>query len=314
MTCVVNNRFQHVGSFTDQLILNALEINLKMFLDHSFLTIGSWSDVDINQTNLITSSLCKLEADEDPAFKRGRSWVSARKEWVYDNSIEYNEKNPIDIQNIQVNNNTISSGYYIDYINGRIIFNEPKSPQTTIKASFSYRNIQIHRSSECNWWQIIESGIIDPKEMKSTGFGQWTIGPYHRVQMPCIVIDAVPRARSLPYELGSKSLKIEQDILFNILAEDKNTRNQLIDIIRLQQDNTIWLFDINKAAQDSKLPLDHKGSINPTGLTYLELINEYKWAKTYIKNIVLSEASSINGIYEGVARATFEIIFDSLID
>lgn len=314
MSCTVYNRFQHISSYTNQLILNSLEVNLKMFLDHAFLSIGSWSDVDINQTNLLTSSISKLEVDEDPSFKRGQSWVSAKKDWVYDTSIEYNEKNPITIDSVQVNNSTINTGYYIDYINGRIIFSQPKSPQSNIKVSYSYANIQTHRSSDCLWWKIVESGIIEPKDMKSTGYNQWTIGPYHKIQMPCIVIDAVPRARSLPYELGSKSLKIEQDVLFNVLAENKNDRNQLIDIIRLQQDNTIWLFDTNKAAQDNRLPLDHKGSKNPNGLTYLELINEYKWAKTHITNVTLSEIMSINGIYEGIARATFEIIFDSLID
>lgn len=311
--CSITNSFQHVGSYTDQLILNSLEVNLKLFLDHSFLSIGSWSDVNVNQQNLLTSPLSKLEMDDDASFKRGQVWISARKDWAYDSTIIYNDKSPLIVDHILVNNNSITSGYYVDYANGRIIFDQPKSPQTNIQVSYSYRNIQTHRSSDCNWWKIIESGIIEPKDMKSTGFGQWTIGPYHKVQMPCIVIDAVPRSRGLPYELGSKSLRIEQDILFNVITENKNDRNQLLDIIRLQQNNTIWLFDINKAAQDNKLPLSHDGSINPEGLTYLDLINEYKWAKTYISNIVLSEVSSINGIYEGVARATFEIIFDSFI-
>lgn len=313
MTCSIINKFQHVGSYTNQLILNSLETNLKLFLDHSFLSIGSWSDVVVNQQNFLTSSLSKLEMDDDPSFKRGQVWISARKDWVYDDSIIYNEKSPLVINGILVNNTMTTSGYYIDYANGRVIFDQIKSPQTNIQISYSYRNIQTHRSSDCNWWKVVESGIIEPKDMKSTGLGQWTIGPHHKIQMPCIVIDAVPRSRGLPYELGSKALKIEQDILFNVLAENKNDRNQLLDIIRLQQDNTIWLFDTNKAAQDNKLPLSYNGSINPNGLTYLELVNEYKWAKTHINNIVLSEVSSINGIYEGVARATFEIIFDSFI-
>ena len=323
MTCTTNNRFQHVGSYTDQLILNSLETNLKLFLDHSFLKIGSWSDVLLDQENLITSPLCKLEMDEDPSFKRGRVWISARKDWVYDNSIVFNNlgflhtgpnRSPLTINSIKVNNEEVTSGYYIDYVNGRIIFDQSKAPSSTIKVSYSYANIQTYRSSDCNWWKIIESGIIEPKDMKSTGMGQWTIGPYHKVQMPCIVIDSVPRSRNLPYELGSKSLKIEQDVLFNILAENKNDRNQLLDIIRLHQDNTIWLFDTNKAAQDNKLPLNYNGSINAEGLSYSSLINTYKLAKAHIKSVTLSEILSVNGIYEGVARATFEIIFDSLID
>lgn len=312
MTCIINNKFQHVDSLNNSLILNTLEVNLKAFLQHALLSIGAWSDVNLNQQNLVTSSLSDLQLTEDPAYKRGQVWSSAKKDWVYEN-VEYSSRNPITPE-IYVNNTLIQSGYIIDYINGRIIFDNPKNPNSIVKAKYSYSNIQIHRSSDSLWWKLIESGLVDPKDIKSNGRGEWSIGPHHKIQTPCIVIDAVPRAINYPYELGAKSLKIDQDVLFNVLAENKNDRNQILDIIRLQQDNTIWLFNINKAAQANKLTLDHNGSINPVGLDYTNLVNEYKLAKTFFKNISLSEVMSINGIYEGVVRVTFEIIFDSSIN
>ena len=312
MECIINNKFQHVSSFNNSLILNTLEVNLKAFLQHSFLSIGSWSDVQLNQQNLVTSPLSDLQLSEDPAYKRGQVWISAKKDWVYENTT-YSNRSPISPV-VYINNNVVQNGYIIDYNNGRIIFDNPKNPSSIIKTKYSYNNIQIHRSSDCLWWKLIESGLIDPKDIKSNGRGDWSIGPHHKIQMPCVVVDAISRAINYPYELGSKSLKIDQDVIFNVLAENKNDRNQILDIIRLQQDNTIWLFNINKAAQENKLTLDHNGSLNPIGLDYTNLVNEYKLAKTFFKNISLSEVMSINGIYEGVARVTFEIIFDSSIN
>ena len=79
MECIINNKFQHVSSFNNSLILNTLEVNLKAFLQHSFLSIGSWSDVQLNQQNLVTSPLSDLQLSEDPAYKRGQVWISAKK-------------------------------------------------------------------------------------------------------------------------------------------------------------------------------------------------------------------------------------------
>lgn len=312
MQCVINNKFQHVNSFNNSLILNTLEINLKSFLQHSFLSIGAWSDVDLNQENLVTTSLSNLQLSEDPSYKRGQVWISTKKDWVHEN-LQYFDKTP-NSPVVYHNNQIVQDGYIVDYNNGRIIFDNPKSPNSIVKAKYSYHNIQIHRSSDCAWWKLIESGLIEPTDIKSTGRGNWSIGPHHRIQMPCVVIDAVPRGVNYPYELGAKSLRIDQDVIFNILAENKNDRNQILDIIRLQQDNTIWLFNITKAAQDNKLTLDHNGSINPVGLDYTNLVNNYKLAKVFFKNTSLSEVMSINGIYEGLVRVTFEIIFDSSIN
>jgi hypothetical protein len=104
---------------------------------------------------------------------------------------------------------------------------------------------------------------------------------------------------------------VQQDVVFNVVSQSKNERNQILDILRLQQDNTIWLYDINKAAKNNELPLDHNGFKNLNGLNYIDLVNKYKWGKILFKNISLSEVQSWNiNLYEGLVRVTFEIIFD----
>ena len=309
MTCSVINRLQHINNYVDQLILNTLEVNMKAFLDNALLHIGAWTDVTTgNNTIYNTSTPDKLSPIKDPSYDDGCVWKSFRKDWLWEREA-FADQDAI-INPVITVNNIVTTGFHIDYPNGRVVFITPVSPTSTVRAVYSYRNIQVYRSSDAPWWQLLQYGSLQPPEIVNQS-GDWSIGPHHRIQMPCIVIDSVPRSRNMPHELGSKSLKIEQDLIFNVLAENKNDRNQLLDIIRLQQDNTIWLYDINKAAREDKLPLNYLGDKNTNGLTYENLINEYKWAKTFFKNVVLSEVQSVDmGLYEGLARATFEIIFD----
>lgn len=314
MTCIINNKFQHVNNYVDQLILNTLEVNLKSFLDNAFLHIGAWTDISFNNNTIYnTLSADKLMSVKDPSYADGCVWQSFRKDWLWERE-PFVSSSPIGNPVIKVNNAIVNNGFHIDYPNGRVIFVNPISVNSAVTASYSYRNIQTYRSSDAPWWQLLQYGSLQPPEITNQS-GNWTIGSHHRIQMPCIVIDSVPRSRNLPHELGSKSLVVEQDIIFNVIAENKNDRNQILDIIRLQQDNTIWLYDINKAARDDKLSLNYLGDKNPNGLTYQNMVNEYKWAKTFFKNILLAEVQSIDiGLYEGLARATFEIIFDGFND
>jgi hypothetical protein len=314
MNCIIENKFQHINNFVDQLVLNTLEVNLKSFLDNAFLRIGAWTDVNFNNNTVYnTTSPSRLLSIKDASYADGIIWQSYRKDWVWERE-SFGLLPAISDPVIRVNNSAVASGYNIDYQNGLIRFNNPLPSNTNIEASYSYRNIQVYRASDAPWWQSLQYGSLKPSDIINQ-FGNWSIGAHHRVQMPSIIIDAVPRSRNLPHELGSKSLRIEQDIIFNIIAENKNDRNQLLDIVRLQQDNTIWLYDINKIARVNKLPLNYLGNKNVDGLSYQDMINNYKWAKTFIKNVSLSEVDSLDiGLHEGLARATFEIIFDGFND
>lgn len=310
MTCIINNQFQHVSKYTDNLLLNTLEINLKYFLESALLNIGAWTDILIDQSQFNGISLSKLTASKDPSYVNGSVWEGARKDWVWENNIVFEEQSPITINSISINNTLLTDKYNIDYINGRIILDDPISIDSDVRVAHSFRNVQVYRASDCPWWRLLQSHSFDSTTLVFNN-NEWSVGPHHRVQMPCIIIDSVARSQNLPFELGNKSLIIEQDIVFNIMAETKNERNHLLDIIRLQQDNTIWLYDLNKASNNNKLPLDYNGFKNLTGLSYTQLINQYKWGKILFKKISLSEVESFNiNLHEGLVRVTFEIIFD----
>jgi hypothetical protein len=311
--CPINTTFKEVKNIGDDFLLNILESNFKIYLDWSFLNIGAWFDVNSNdQTIFGVNSHSKLNLVKDPTYADGQVWQSIRKDWVWEKNIDYNGSQPIIINSVTVDSNIVNkNNFTIDYPLGRIIFNSAISTSSEVKISYSYRFIQTYRSCDVPWFNILQYGSFNTAnpDITRSQDGDWSIGSYHRIQMPCIIIDSAARSRSMPYELGNSNLKIEQDIVFYILAENKNDRNKLLDILRLQQDSFIYLFNTNLLSQDEKYPLDYNGDLIDNPLMYPDIVNTYKWRKCWIKTINLFEIDSVHpNLYQGAARATVEII------
>lgn len=313
-SCDPNTKFKGIDSIGQDLLLNILESNFKMYFDWAFLNIGAWFDVSLNQNTLYgINKHSQLIPVEDPSFTNGRVWQGIRKDWVWETGIDFQSTSPIAINSIKVNSSNVSKAgnFIVNYLLGRIIFNSPKSLSSNIELSYSYRFVQVHRSSESPWFNILQFSSFNTsnKDIELTDSGEWAIGGQHRIQLPCIIIEPLSRSRSRPYEIGNSLLWLEQDIGFYILAENKNDRNKLLDILRLQQDVTLQLFDTNALAQNDNYPLDYNGDIKNNALMYPNIVNTYPWRKCLIKNISLFEIDSPHpNLHQGMARATLEII------
>jgi hypothetical protein len=314
--CEPYTRFKHVNNISDDFFLNILETNFKSFFDWAFLCVGSWFDVNINDYNFYSSNVehSKLLPVVDESYIDGQVWQSIRKDWIWETGVMFNNTTPIGISGIYIDehfvlNNGLS--YSINYPEGRILFNEPKSLSSNIKLNYSYRNIQTYRASDSPWYGIIQYKSFDTSnpDIIKTDSGDWSIGGNHRIQLPAIVIESVARSRSKPYELGSNDLVIEQDIEFYVLAETKNERNKILDILRLQQDLVFWLYDTNELAKNNKYPLDHTGNLKIDSIMYPDIVDNYRWRKAWIKQVNLYEIDSVStNFHQGMARATVEII------
>lgn len=317
MSCQYNTCFKGVDNISQELLLNILESNFKMFFDWSFLKIGAWFDAVNAHSGTIygnTNPPAKLILSDDPSYNPGQVWQGIRKEWVWESGVSYLGNNPINISGVYVNNSFIpyaSGTFTIDYPEGRIVFNSAKSKSSNITINHSYRYVQTYRSSDSPWFSIIQYPTLDNtnSDIQQISSGEWSIAGNHRIQLPAIVIESVPRSRSRPFELGNTSLWLEQDVAFYVLAENKNDRNKLLDIIRLQQDLTIELFDTNALSQNDQYPLNYNGDKKNNPLMYPNIVQQYAWRKCLIKEVSLFELDNITpNLYRGMARATVEII------
>jgi hypothetical protein len=313
--CDYNTCFKGINNISEDLLLNIVEANFKMYFDWSFLNIGAWFDAKISNSTLYGINYpYRLIPVNDPAYADGRVWQGIRKDWVWESSATYGETSPTVVSSALINGTTTvnkSGNFSVNYPLGRIIFNSPISLSSTVDVEHSYRFVQTHRASESPWFNILQyqSFKTSNVDIQRSEDGEWSIGANHRIQLPAIVIESVPRSRSRPYELGNSLLWLEQDIAFYVYAETKNDRNKLLDIIRLQQDLTIQLYDTNIVAQNDVFPLDYNGDIKNSPLMYPDIVQTYPWRKCFIKNINLFEIDSPHpNFHQGMARATVEII------
>lgn len=320
MSCdITDTCFKGINNISDDLLLNILESNFKMFFDWSFLKIGAWLDATIpNSGTIYTQSIppAQLLLVDDPSYTLGKVWQGIRKDWVWESGIVFNNTSPINISGLFINNTYVpysSGSYIINYPEGKVIFNNSISKTSKVKINHSYRYVQTYRSSDSPWFNLIQYPSLNnsDKDIVQLSNGEWSIGSNHRIQLPAIVIESVPRSRSRPYEIGAQNLWIEQDLSFYVLAENKNDRNKLLDIIRLQQDLNIKLFDTNALTQNDKYPLNYNGDKNNNYLIYPLIVDQFLWKLCFIKNVSLFEMDNITpNLFLGLAKATMEIISD----
>ena len=313
--CESSTRFKHAKNISDDFLLNILEINMKMFFDWSFLCIGGWFDANIGDSNLYSNNThSKLLAVADSSYDDGQVWQSIRKDWVWETGIAFSGTSPIQVTGLYIDgsyNANDGTNYAINYPEGKVMFNTAQTITSDIQLDYSYRYVQTYRASDSPWFNYLQYSSYNTSnpDIVRAEDGDWSIAGEHRIQLPAIVIESISRSRSYPSELGSQDIRIEQDIEFYVLAENKNERNKILDILRLQQDLVFWLFDSNKLTQNNEYPLDYQGGLKSSPLVYPLITKKYPWRKAWIKNISLFELESVNPeFHRGMARATIEII------
>ena len=261
----------------------------------------------------------------DPAYTDGQVWESARKDWVWETGMDYSGVlsngtptgvEPIEITGVSVGGTTYGTGdatygHHYNYPLGRVIFDSAVSTTSTVKIEYSYRNVQTYIADQAPWWDEIQQNSlrVDDTTFDEIGSGNWGILSNHRVQLPAIVVEAVPRRTFTPYEMGSVSQFVYQDVLFHIIADTRWWRNNLVDIVSLQKDTTIMMYDNNTVAQNNAYPLDFKGMLVDRSKTYPCLVDNYPFKSMRFFNCIVTEMNTINSrLYQGTIRATFELV------
>lgn len=206
-------------------------------------------------------------------------------------------------------------GYVLDFVNSRVVFERPINTSTDLRMNYAYRSVQVHKaSSNLVWWKQFQLDIANDITQFNQNTGEYSLFNQNRIQLPSVIIETVPRGVSRPYRLGDKSLVSDQDIILHIVANNPAHRNSILDIIRLQEDKVIWLYDTNKIIAENRLPYNFDGSLSSNRLPYdLILDNEdYRWKTCHLKNFVVSEVESRYYFEEAKIRITAEIIFDDM--
>lgn len=314
--CGFNKRLnKHITNIGETLLTSQIESNLKSYLDWGLLGVGSFSNVSIPTSGAFGGTFDKLRLVDDPSYTDGQVWESPRKDWVWETGVYYNIQ-PTDISGVTVNGNFYGTGdatygHHYNYPLGRVVFDSAIPVNSNVQLEYSYRNVQTYIADQAPWWDEIQYGSyrVDDSTLYDVGSGNWQILSNNRVQLPAVVLEATSRRSFKPYELGTVSNFVYTDVLFHILSESRWWRNQLVDIISLEKDRTIWLYDNNQVASSTGYPLDHRGMRVTDPLMYPYLVDNYRYKMARYYNMAVTEMDSPNSrLHRATVRATFEIV------
>lgn len=348
-----NEKFSGVNNVGQHLLMSQIENNIKGFLDWGFLNIGGFINVSRPDTNIFNNPLAVLKPTQDPNYTNGQVWQTMRKDWVWEDDVTYSqcvqpaptgvisyevpcpsgllEESPCPEENIQsitpilidgiyINNvfyplNTTGPfAYKVDYINSRVIFNTAISLSSEVEMEYSYRWVQVYNYDNAQWWRQLQYQTdANSEHFNQLNKGDFSILSNNRVQLPAIIIETISRGLSKPWELGNKSLVMKQELLLHIVSETMADRNKIIDILRLQQDKIIRMYDTNLVIKYGVQPFLIDGTLNPNRLKYDQLLfcNLYKWNSVRLIDIFASDVQSYSPFFsESSVKLTVEIIFD----
>lgn len=288
-----------VPHYGNDFLSNLLEVNLKAYYDWALLNIGAWTEINIADSGYYGANFSQLRPVSDPNYTDGQVWEAFRKDWVYEQNIDYIDTTG-GINNPSLNtgalvNGVLNTGYHVDYPNGQIIFDSAVSTSATVQTNFTFRDVQIYRADEAPWWREIQYYSMRPDStlFSQIASGDWSIFAQNRVQLPAIVIEISPRGGHQGYQLGSETQYAHRDVTFHVIAEDNWSRNQLLDIISLQVDRKIWMFDSNQINTNEAYPLNYQGSIaNNNSYTGFVSATGYRYKILEMKDSSIRQLSS----------------------
>lgn len=267
-----------------------LKLNLKFLLDYEFLRDGRYTNVSSGQQYYDGSDmsllLCDTSADNlFHGVDDGQVWQSPFRNWVYESGIVLN--NDIGIRNKELP--VICSGVYvdhifrptdithpdydsnyshhIDWIKGRVIFNNSIDLDSTVQAVFAYKHVFVGFEHDFNN-QLRESYLEQEYSTNPLTAGNIKYPSGNMIPFPAIFIELFDR-RWEPYELGNRSLIAHDRIYFHVWSLDDITRDDMVDTLSYQDSKRLPIIDFNLA------PLPLSGIYNeksPEYLAYQEML------------------------------------------
>jgi hypothetical protein len=303
----------HIGNDS---VSSMIQSNLKIYYDWALLNIGGWSEVNIPTAGAYGGDYSKLRLVNDPNYNLGQVWEAARKDFIWEPNIAYedtigNTISPQPVGTPYINNTPTTQPYHVNYPMGQIIFDNAMPTTVDIRLSYSYRFVQIYLENNIPDWRELQfnSHRVDSDQFLESDSGYWSTFAQHRVQLPMIMI-RTSRGTSIGWELGSMSTNVIRQIDFYIFTETINDRNNLVDILNLQNDLSIPFINIQEVIDDNEFPLDYRGEL-VGNKGYEDFINipQYRWNMCSMSNSSIIDIGQIHpNLYNAVVRTNMSIL------
>jgi len=311
-----------ISGVFDSTLNNDIQDGLIEYFDWALLEKGNYFNVVANETSPNGEDMSRLRLSSNDSYTAGQIWEGFRKNWVWQSGVSVNgfddpkvgtNHNLPGISGIYIDNvfypttTTGDKSYFVDYFNGRIVFDSPIPTGSVVKAEYSYKYINVLYANNMPWYKQLQAKTLQPTaNFLDSDDGPWNIPPESRTQLPLIAVEVVPNRTFRGYQLGGGQF-VFTDVLFHCIAEDEVTRNKIVDIVSLQNDKTIHVLNSNRINENGDFPLDYRGTPVPSALRYPDLIEQYNGGKLRLAKTTVQEMIMYNtNVFGGVVRMTTE--------
>lgn len=303
------------NSVSDTDLLSAVEQNVIAFFDWGFLDKGSFNTVRVSNTDIRGGNRSILKKVSDPNYTDGQVWSTFHQNLAWESGLSFTEQ-PVQISGVYVNNafktkNTSGYEHYVDYTNGRVVFNTAIPTTSVVKMEYSYKNLLITNADSV---PILKEVQYRPFDISSENYNTSTSGEWSRlgrakVQLPILAVEVTPRTTFKPLELGNTLQTASVDILIHVFAENESMSKRYASFLSYQKDKTIYMYDPDMVARSGCFALDYRGAKTLNPKTYPNLIDGgYRYNKLRFSDCSLEGPYRIENIYHAPVRFTTEIV------
>lgn len=317
MADYVNAQLKGISKFGNSTLIDNLKDSVTTFFDWATLETEAFFNVNYPAPGPYGGDYTVLSPVHDPNYVDGTVWEGKRSNWVWEKDLSASSYQPIQISGVYVNNTFVpasSTGVYahtINYLDGRVIFNNPVATSSNIHCNHSFKYFN-WSSSDAPWFREVIFDTFRPDMVDASG--KVNIMQKNRINMPAIIVEVAPARTMEPYSIP-RGQWVRQDVKFHIYAESTADRDKLVDIITYQKDRNIVGYDRDKVFNSGMMPLTYPGNLTGTTYCYPDYIdvNNAFWKRIFMKNMRWENGfSQAPYFFYDVVRATCEIVMEEI--
>jgi len=311
-----HTRLARLSNVQDSTLSNILLDNFIALYDWGFLDRGQFYNIEIPESGIYGGDKHKLRLAEDPNYLDGQVWEGYRQNWVWESGISATTEQPISISGVFVDNTFYATGnvtkpFYIDYPNGRVVFDTAITSTSTVQLEYSHKWVQVVPAQGVPWFrQIQQRSFRNEEDFQVSSSGGWVQLGQTRIQLPAVAIEVIPAISMHGYQLGGGQW-VNSDMVFYVISENHWECTNLMDSILYQNDRTVHLFNPTAVAISGVLPYNYRNELNenaiPSGL-YPNMIDDFYYNRCWISESRGSEISQLSpDLYVGSTRCSTQV-------
>ena len=298
----------NVGGFGGFELTDQLQYNLKWFLDWGLLNRGAYGIYEFDSASWYDDDESALHVVPDERYEQGRVWEGAGREWVWESGVTIGSGaiDPFRVSGVYVNSvffpiaDTGINRHHVDYLHGRIIFDEPKNSADDIRAEYTRRSVHVGFADDPEFRVMMLEAV---EEFLTDSSTSGTPTREHQIWLPSVFIE-VTTGEQRGSQLGGGQIKTRY-VNFHIFADNPSDRNLLMDWIDFQSRSAFFMADLNNIV----FPFDQYGDIVSGVTNWVNMVSANPWKKL---RVIDSQCSKLNSLNSQLfrARVTWEVEVD----